>query len=285
MGKLDGKVALVTGASRGIGKAIAQILAAEGAHVACSARTLTEGSSDVEGLGGSLESTVAEIQQAGGSALAVQSDLSKVEDCSRIVDTARRELGPIDVLVNNAVITWWGPIKDFPFKTWMRDFAVDVHAPFLLSQKVLPDTISRGGGAIVNITSWIAAGPGRGPYSSNPGMGSPGMGETAYGVVKAALERFTQGLAQEVYPHGISVTAVSPSQAVPTPQLVHFGASNPDDPNAEPVEMMARAALLLATEPLDKVTGRVTYSQMILQEFGWIEEGNAPPIQSPFSER
>jgi citronellol/citronellal dehydrogenase len=94
-----------------------------------------------------------------------------------------------------------------------------------------------------------------------------------YGASKAALERFTQGLAQEVYEHGVSVTCFSPSQVVPTPGTVfHKLVDGLDDPRGEPPEMMARAALLLATEPCDRVTGRVTYSQQILKEFGWIDE-------------
>jgi NAD(P)-dependent dehydrogenase (short-subunit alcohol dehydrogenase family) len=105
-----------------------------------------------------------------------------------------------------------------------------------------------------------------------------------YGAEKAALERFTQGLAEEVYQYGISVTCVSPSLVVPTPGTVyHKLVTGMDDPRGEPPEVMARAALLLATEPLDKITGRVTYSQAILKEFGWIKEGRGLGIDRPGS--
>src|SRR5204862_4584975 len=98
-------------------------------------------------------------------------------------------------------------------------------------------------------------------------------GGTLYGAEKAALERFTQGLAAEVCEHGVTVACVSPSRVVPTPGvLFHHLIKSADDPNAEPPELMAKAVLLLATEPLDRVTGRVTYSQQILKEFGWITE-------------
>jgi NAD(P)-dependent dehydrogenase (short-subunit alcohol dehydrogenase family) len=128
--------------------------------------------------------------------------------------------------------------------------------------------IPRGSGAIVNISSGAAIGPGRGPYKVNP-LG----GGTCYGSEKAALERFTQGLAAEVQEYGVSVTCVSPSQVVPTAGTVHHKlVRGLDDPRGEHPELMAKAALLLATEPLEKVTGRVTYSQQILKEFGWIEE-------------
>jgi NAD(P)-dependent dehydrogenase (short-subunit alcohol dehydrogenase family) len=161
----------------------------------------------------------------------------------------------------------------------MRAFAVNVHGPFLLSQLVLPDMIERRSGAIVNISSEAAVGPGRGPYSE-PAI----VGSTLYGATKAAVERFTQGLAEEVYPYGISVTCVSPSTGVVTPGGLHHGIfKGPHDPRAEPPEMMTKAVLLLATEPLDKVTGRVTYCQAILEEFGWIPEARGCGIDRPGS--
>jgi len=276
MGKLDGKVAIVTGASRGIGKAVAQLFAAEGAQVVCASRTLAEGDHKI--LEGSLSTTVSEIQKAGGTALVVQTDVSNEESCEQLVTAAKRQFGPVDVLVNDAALNYYIPIKDYPVRRWMRAFAVNLHGPFMLSQKVLPDMIERRSGAIVNISSTAAVGPGRGPYKSS------GTGGTMYGTTKAALERFTQGLAEEVYQYGISVTCISPSQVVPTPGTVYFKiVSGMDDPRSEPPEMMAKAVLLLATEPPDKVTGRVTYSQTILKEFGWITEGRGTGIDRPGS--
>lgn len=275
MGKLDGKVAIVTGASRGIGKATAQLFATEGAKVVCAARTLGEGEHILEG---SLSTTVSEIKKAGGTALAVQTDVSSEESCAQLVETAKQAFGPVDVLVNDAALSYFIPIKDYPIKRWVRAFTVNVHGPFMLSQKVLPDMIERGSGAIVNVSSGAAIGPGRGPYTSS------GTGGTMYGTTKAALERFTQGLAEEVYQYGISVTCVSPSLVVPTPGTVyHKLVTGLDDPRGEPPQIMARAILLLATEPLDKVAGRVTYSQAILKEFGWREEGKGLGIDRPGS--
>jgi citronellol/citronellal dehydrogenase len=151
---------------------------------------------------------------------------------------------------------------------------VNVHAPFILSKLVLPDMIERGSGAIVNISSGAAIGPGSGPYEDQTARGG-----TMYGASKAALERMTQGLAQEVAAHNITVTALSPSQVVPTPGTVfHKLVDGLDDPRGEPPEYMARATLLLATEAADKVSGRVTYSQAILKEFGWIDEAQGTGI-------
>jgi NAD(P)-dependent dehydrogenase (short-subunit alcohol dehydrogenase family) len=267
MGKLDGKVTLITGASRGIGKAMALLFAKEGARVACTARTLEEGSHP---LAGSLRTTVEEIQTAGGEATAIACDISEHANCARAVAETRERYGPISVLVNNAALTYFMPISEMPVSKWLRSMAVNVNAPFYLSQLVLAEMIAARSGAIVNVSSGAAIGPGRGPYKEPPPRGG-----TLYGAEKAALERFTQGLASEVYQYGVSVTCVSPSQIVATPGVMHHRLlERADDPRAEPPEMMARAALLLATEPLDRVTGRVTYSQEILKEFGWIDRGH-----------
>ncbi|HSB41975.1 MAG TPA: SDR family NAD(P)-dependent oxidoreductase [Methylomirabilota bacterium] len=266
MGRLDGRVVVVTGASRGIGADIARLFAAEGGRVVCAARTLEEGQHP---LAGSLATTVAAIAAAGGEAHPVAANIAEPAECERLIREARARYGPVDVLVNNAALTYYLPVKDFPVGKWLRSWAVNFQAPFVLSQLVLADMIPRRRGAIVNISSGAAIGPGRGPYP-DPAVGA--RGGTCYGAEKAALERFTQGLASEVYQHGISVTAVSPSQVVPTPGTVyHRLVSGLDDPRGEPPLLMARAALLLATEPVERVSGRVTYSQQILREFGWIE--------------
>ncbi|HEV8440811.1 MAG TPA: SDR family NAD(P)-dependent oxidoreductase [Methylomirabilota bacterium] len=275
MGRIDGKVVVVTGASRGIGAEIARLFAEEGGRVVCAARTLSEGDHP---LAGSLQTTVAGIREAGGEAHAVAANIAEPADCEKLIRAAREIYGPVDVLVNNAALTYYLPVKDFPLNKWIRSWTVNFHAPFLLSQLVLDDMIPRRAGAIVNISSGAAIGPGRGPYR-DPAAGA--RGGTCYGAEKAALERFTQGVAAEVYQYGISVSCVSPSQVVPTPGTVyHRLVSGLDDPRGEAPILMARAALLLATEPLDRVTGRVTYSQQILKEFGWITAARGRGVDS-----
>ena len=275
MGKLDGKTVLVTGASRGIGAEIARLFAAEGGRVVCAARTLHEGDHPLDG---SLDTTVAAIRAAGGTAHAVAANIAEPAECERLVRAAREVYGPVDVLVNNAALTYYVQIKDYPVNKWMRSWAVNFHAPFVLSQLALADMIRRRRGAIVNISSGSAIGPGRGPYA-DAAVGA--RGGTCYGAEKAALERMTQGLASEVYQYGISVTSVAPSQVVPTPGTVyHRLVKDMHDPRGEPPLLMARAALLLATEPLDKVTGRVTYSQALLREFGWITEARGRGVET-----
>jgi citronellol/citronellal dehydrogenase len=274
MRKLDGKVVVVTGASRGIGAEIARLFAAEGGRVICAARTLREGEHQ---LAGSLETTVTAIREAGGDARAITVNIAEPAECEKLVRAAEESYGPVDVLVNNAALTYYLPVKDFPLNKWLRSWAVNFHAPFVLSQLALAAMIPRRSGAIVNISSGAAIGPGRGPYRAAAGA----RGGTCYGAEKAALERFTQGLAAEVYEYGISVTCVSPSQIVPTPGTVyHRLVKSIDDPRGEPPDLMAKAALLLATEPLDRVTGRVTYSQQILKEFGWISDARGRGVET-----
>ena len=266
MGKLDGKSAIVTGASRGIGQEISELFAAEGAKVVCAARTVTEGDHPLEG---SLARTIKNITDNGGEAIAVAANISVEEECLSLVEQARSAYGPVDILVNNAALNYYIPTVDYPTNRWVRSFAINVHAPFILSKAVLTDMVSGRGGAIVNISSGAAIGPGRGPYEDQHARGG-----VMYGATKAALERMTQGLAQELSQHGnISVTAVSPSRVVPTPGTVfHKLVDGMEDPKGEHPSLMAKAALLLASEPVNKVNGRVTYSQQILKEFGWINE-------------
>ena len=278
MGKLDGKVAIVTGASRGIGAEISRLFAKEGARVVCVARTLKEGDHILEG---SLEMTCAQIRESGGEATAIAANISLPEDCERLVEETKAAYGPADVLVNNAALTYFIPIKDYPLNRWLRTWSVNVHAPFLLSQLVLPDMIEAKGGSIVNISSSSAIGPGRAPYDENA---RKDIAETCYGAQKAALERFTQGLALEVYEYGVSVTCLSPSVVVPTPgTLYHKLVSSMDDPKGEHPELMAKATLLLATEPQEKITGRVTYTQEILKEYGMMGEGQGVGVTKPGS--
>ena len=275
MPKMAGRVAIVTGASRGIGQAIAELLAREGARVVCVARTLNEGD---HRLKGSLASTVAGIRATGGEATPVAADISSEGECLRLVEAARAAYGRIDTLVNNAALNYYIPTADYPTNRWIKAFAVNVHAPFILAKALLPDMVAAGRAAIVNVGSGAAIGPGRGPYADQKVRGG-----VMYGASKAALERFTQGLAQEVAHHGgIAVACVSPSRVVPTPGTVyHKLVDGLDDPRGEPPEMMAHAALLLASEPAEKVNGRVGYSQQLLKEFGWIDTGVGRGIDSP----
>jgi citronellol/citronellal dehydrogenase len=277
MGKLEGRTAVVTGASRGIGQYIAELFAAEGANVVCTARTLNNGDHMLEG---SLSNTVENIHKAGGKAVAITSDVSLEESCEELIAKSREAYGPVTVLVNNAALNYYIPTETYPTSRWVRCFAINVHAPFILSKLVLPDMKAAGQGAIVNISSGSAIGPGRGPYADHKAAGG-----VMYGTSKAALERFTQGLAQEVAQYGnIAVSALSPSQVVPTAATIYFKlVDSIDDPKGEHPDLMAKASLLLASEPPAKVNGRVCYSQEILGEFGWMDGAKGRGVNLPGS--
>jgi citronellol/citronellal dehydrogenase len=259
MGVLDGRIALVTGASRGIGAEIARRFAADGATVVATARTAEPGSSP---LAGSLADTVAAIEAAGGTAQAVAADVSRAADRVALVERVTAEYGRVDVLVNNAAVTWFLPIAEFPAKRVDLMLEVQVKAPMHLAQLVLPGMRERGSGAILNISSRAAIHP------QLPPPGRAVRGGTVYGMCKAALERFSTGLAAEVHADGIAVNALSPNRVVPTPGTVFHHLTTEDSPDAEPPAVMAEAALALCRQGEPRLTGRVAYSQDLLAELG-----------------
>ncbi|MGW3346382.1 SDR family NAD(P)-dependent oxidoreductase [Nonomuraea rubra] len=257
MGVLEGKVAVVTGASRGIGAAIAERLAAEGARVVAAARTVDASQSRLEGT---IGDTVARIEAVGGTAFAQPADLSREQDRQALVEAAAERYGAVDILVNNAAVTYFTPVSDFTDRRYHLMFEVQVNAPFHLSRLVIPGMRERGAGWILNISSIAARHPAfpPGPYA--------GFGGTVYGMCKAALERFTTGLAAELYADGIAVNALSPNQVVPTPGTLFHRLTTEDAPGTEPASVMADAALALCHRPAAELTGRIAYSQDLLAE-------------------
>jgi len=257
---LSGKVALVTGASRGIGAAIAERLAASGATVVVTARTIDAAQSKLEGT---IHETVTRITEAGGTAVAIAADLSKVTERERLVAETTELVGPVDVLVNNAAVTYFIPVADFGAKQFQLMFEVEVTAPFHLAQLVLPAMIAKGEGWILNISSGAARHP---TFPPDPARHEGGA---VYGMCKAALERFSTGLASEVYANNVAVNALSPNRVVPTPGTVfhHLVTGDPDQ-IIEPPEVMSEAALALCSAAPRSRTGRITYSQDLLNELG-----------------
>lgn len=261
MGVLADRVAIVTGASRGIGEAIARRLAAEGAAVAVSARTVEPGASP---FAGSLTETVESIRSAGGTAVAVAADLARPEDRERLVDHVTKQLGPADILVNNGAVTWFEPVAEFSERHYDVMFEVQVKAPFHLARLVLPEMRARRRGWILNISSGAARHP-QGPPYPNPRVSAG----TVYGMCKAALERLSTGLAAEVSAEGIAVNALSPTGPVATPGIIHHRLVPPGaEDRYERMEFMTEAALALCSGDPTVLTGRVAYSQQLLKELG-----------------
>jgi citronellol/citronellal dehydrogenase len=254
-GVLAGRVAVVTGASRGIGEAIAVRYAMEGAKVVVSARTMNDGENPMEG---SLSGVVENIRAAGGEATAIRCDLSNGESRVALIEETRKIYGDVDILVNNAAVTFFIPVQDFPERRFRLMQEVQVYAPFHLAQMVLPGMKERGAGWIVNASSGAAR---------HPAADSGARGGAVYGMCKAALERFTTGLASEVYADNIAVNVISPG-LVATPGTVHHKLVREDTKEREtPVEHMAEACLKLVSGDPKALTGRIDYAYDMMKEF------------------
>jgi citronellol/citronellal dehydrogenase len=263
MGVLDGKVVIVTGASRGIGAEIARCFGKAGAAVAVAARTTGPGTSP---LPGTIGETVGQIRAGGGTAVAIRADLSRPEERERLVSETSSQLGAPDILVSNAAVTYFTPAGEFTARRYRLMFDVQVEAPFHLAQLVLPGMREKGQGWILNISSGAARHP------AIPPTARAARGGTVYGMCKAALERFSSGLAAELYDDNIAVNALSPSRVVPTAGAIFHRLTSEDDPDAEPPSVMAEAALLLCSAEPKALTGRIAYSQQLLAEL----RGTAP---------
>jgi citronellol/citronellal dehydrogenase len=257
-GHLKGKVALITGASRGIGEAIAVRLGMEGARIVVSARTAENGESR---LPGTLHETVDRVKKTGADVTFIKADLAQAREREMLIEKAQAAYGPIDILVNNAAITYFTPVADFTEKRFKLMMEVQVYAPFHLSQLALPSMKARKSGWIVNISSPAGLHP-KQPYMAG------GRGGTVYGMCKAALERFTTGLASEVHDDGIAVNVVSPG-LVDTPGVAVHGLINERTRSrVQPIEYIAEAVYQLASGDPRTMTGRIGYAEPLLKELG-----------------
>ena len=245
---LAGKVALVTGSSRGIGRAIAQRLATAGATVVVTARSLDTAKREP----GTLRETVAIIEANGGRALPLAADLESSRDREELVPRAIAAAGHLDILVNNAGYAEYAAIADMGDATYDRTLDHYLRAPFVLSRAAIPHLKARGAGWIVNVGSVTALAPVR-PYSWFDANG----GSTLYAAVKAALNRFTQGLAAELLASNIAVNMIAPSTAIATPGAVRYIGS---DYPTEDVAYLAECALQLSYLPAAERTGLLTHS-------------------------
>ncbi|MGW4068099.1 SDR family NAD(P)-dependent oxidoreductase [Nocardia grenadensis] len=255
--RLAGRTALVTGSSRGIGRAIAQRLAAEGATVVVTARSAAAPTPSIRDgathlLSGSLGETVAAIENAGGKAIAVPADLEDAEQRAGLVDRVVEAGGGLDILVNNAGFADYSSIGEMSDTTFDRTIEHYLKVPFVLSRAAIPYMRARGSGWIVNIGSSTGLDPIR-PFREY----NKTSGDVVYASAKAGLHRFTQGLAAELLDDGIAVNSVGPSTAIMTPGAA---ALLPDGYETEPVEYLAQTVLEMSTAPATERTGLVAFS-------------------------
>jgi NAD(P)-dependent dehydrogenase (short-subunit alcohol dehydrogenase family) len=255
-GLLTGKTALVTGSSRGIGRAIAQRLASEGATVVVTARSNAPSPSIRGGASTALPGTIGEtvdlIEQAGGTALGMAADLEDALQRDDLISEVVDRTGRLDILVNNAGFADYSMIEQMGTDTFDRTFDHYLRTPFVLTRAAIPHMRASAEGWIVNIGSVTGLAPVR-PYRDY----NKTSGDVVYASAKAALHRFTQGLAAEVLDDNIAVNCVGPSTAIRTPgaaQLI------PDTFPTEPVEYLAETVLAMCHLPAAERTGLVAFS-------------------------
>lgn len=215
---ISGKVALVTGSSRGIGRAIARRLAAAGALVIVTGRSATAPAAGKRWgadhrLEGTLAETVALIEAAGGKAMALPADIEDVDACQALVRQAEAAGGGrLDILINNAGFADFAPVAEMGMDAFERTMTHYLRAPFVLSQAAIPAMRRAGAGWIVNLGSQDAL-----PVARPYGKHEKTRGYHVYAAAKAALHRLTQGMAAELIDDNIAVNLVAPSTAIRTP--------------------------------------------------------------------
>lgn len=241
--QLKGRVAVVTGGGRGLGREFAKVLAEAGAAVAVTARTKSQ-----------VEETAALINSAGGKALSFAADATDSEAAARVVQETERNLGPIDILVNNAGVMQVASVIDADPDEWWQLMNVNVRGPFIWTKAVLPGMVARNRGRIINISSG-------GAYSAHPYA-------SAYCASKAALSHFTRCVAAEVKDRGVAVIAFGPDALTDLSKSIYSAPSNMPAERKEqyrrsfesdPAALMAqslRMFMFIASGGADKLTGR-----------------------------
>lgn len=249
--RLDGRVAIVTGASRGIGRNMALALADAGAAVVIAARSTEENPR----LPGTIHSVAARIAAAGGTALALPCDVTSEDSVAAAVAATLERFGRIDCLINNAGVMSLARTEQTPLKRWDLVLRVNLTGTFLFTKAVLPVLRARQSGSLVAITT-------NGVLMTDAARSG---GSNPYWVSKAAVERLYAGLASELAPDGIAVNCLAPSGVVLTEgwQLASGGATIPEE-YVEAPELMGEAAVLLAAQDARGITGRVLYSRELL---------------------
>jgi NAD(P)-dependent dehydrogenase (short-subunit alcohol dehydrogenase family) len=267
---LAGKVAIITGASRGIGKRTALFLARRGVTVVVAART----DRPRDNVPGSIRQTAAELESLGAAALAIPTDLSKEEDLENLVHLAIEHFGGVDILINNAAVTvghnWAAPIADMPREDWLYHFAVNLHAPFTLTQLVLPTMEQRGGGRILNVTTGSGEAfrlPEEEPARES--WGDLNLAAPAYFSSKRALDRLGNVIAPQLARKKIFVITLYPGAVAS-----ETGASNIKKAGLDPsvlISMDIPARMLTyfaACENPGEYSGRIFAADRDMQELG-----------------
>ena len=248
MSALQGKVAIITGASRGIGRALALGLARAGCSVVVAAKSIAS----TDKLPGSIHTVAAEVEAAGGQALAVQVDVREADQVEALAARTRERFGRIDVLINNAGALWWKPLLDTPPKRFDLVMGVNARAAFLCCRAVLPAMLSQRWGHIINMSPPLdlAMVPGR----------------IAYSISKLGMTLLTHGLAEEVKDHNIAVNSLWPATIIESLASINFGLGTPALWR-KPDILVDSVLKLVAKEP-GGITGRTLIDEDFLRAEG-----------------
>lgn len=258
---LNGRIAIVTGASRGIGRAIAQRLGSAGATVVVTSRSLKESK---DGLSGTLEETAALIEQSGGTAIPIACDLESAESRAQLIGQTITRAGRIDILVNNGGRAIHEKLDTFTPDKALAQIQQYLLAPFDLTRLVLPHMRNQGAGWIVNLGSSSAT-PEDPPYNDYSTHG----GASLYTALKAAVHRMAPSHAAELMADNISVNIVAPAGAVMTPGVDALGVIKPGmESFLEPAEHIAEATLALVEPEPRTLTGQIAFSYLYLDQIG-----------------
>jgi len=264
------KVVVITGASRGVGKQAALDFARRGAHVVLAARTVEPDSS----LPGTLGETIRLIEGYGVGALAVATDLAREEDLRRLVESAVGRFGGVDILINNAAATtgriWGLPFLELTREEWLYQFAVNVHAPFTLTQLLVPVMARRGGGRIINLST------GSGEVFRQPEelpklakVGEFSLAVPGYYCSKRALDRFGNVMAPEFARKNIAIIGMHPGLVATELVAIRVKNAGLDDSVAVPMTVPARMLVYFAAceNPME-YTGRLFWAEREMADMG-----------------
>jgi citronellol/citronellal dehydrogenase len=249
--RLKDKVAVVTGASRGIGRAVALALAAEGARVVVAAKSRAPRA----GLPGSIHTVAAEIAERGGEALAVRLDVRDEAEVQAMVAAARERFDGIDILINNAGALWWQNVINTPMKRFDLVMNVNLRGAFACAAACLPSMLERGGGHVVMYSPPV-------DLDALPG-------KTAYLVSKFGMTMVALGMAAELRDRGVAVNALWPVTAIESQATINYRLG--DAKVWRKPDILADATLEIVTTPPAKLTGRALLDEDFLRERGWTD--------------